>query len=95
MLVHGGSNQVSKSRGTLGTVLRLAVASLVVGLVLAALGWTPADLLDRMGGMLRGLWQLSSDALGWAGSYMLLGAMIVLPIWLARLLWKRLQQRRD
>lgn len=85
---------MSSARSTLGTVARLALASLVVGLVLAALGWTPADLLDRMGGMLQGLWRMSSDALGWAGSYMLLGAMIVLPIWLARYLWRRLQRRR-
>lgn len=86
---------MTSPRSALGTVLRLALASLVVGLVLAALGWTPADLLDRMGGMLRSLWRMSSDALGWAGSYILLGAMIVLPVWLARVLWRRLQHRRD
>jgi len=64
----------------LGTVFRLALASLVVGLALAALGWTPADLLERVGGLARGLWTVSRDALGWAGSYMLLGAIVVLPL---------------
>ena len=78
---------------TVGTVLRLALACLAVGLVLAVLGVTPADLLDSVTGAAARLWELSRSALGWAGSYMLLGALVVLPIWLVRKLWRRLNRR--
>lgn len=71
-------------------MFKLIVASLLVGLVLAALGVTPADLLARASAMAGGAWSAVSDLLGWAGSYMLLGALVVLPVWLVRLLWKKL-----
>ena len=74
---------------TFRTFIKLILASLVVGLVLAGLGITPADLADRAIGLASSLWQLSRDVLGWAGSYILLGALVVLPIWLVRLLWRR------
>lgn len=73
------------------TALKLALLSLAVGLVLAALGLTPGELLDRAMALASGLWELASGALGWAGSYMLLGALVVVPVWLASALWKRLR----
>ena len=78
---------------TLGTVLRLALACLAVGLVLTFLGVTPVDLLESVTGAAAKLWDWSRSVLGWAGSYMLLGALVVLPIWLARRLWRRLHRR--
>ncbi len=83
---------MASDRITVGTVIKLAIACLAVGLVLATLGVTPADLLARVTGLAGSLWDMSRDALGWAGSYMLLGALVVLPIWLARYLWRRVNR---
>ncbi len=65
------------------TIIKLVVASLVVGLVLATLNIDPVDLLRDFKGTLERLAQWSVDAFGWAFSYILLGAVIVVPIWLA------------
>ncbi len=84
---------MAKDRVTVGTVIKLALACLVVGLILSVLGVTPADLLEKVSGLALGLWDAVRGTLGWAGSYMLLGALVVLPIWLARYLWRRMNQR--
>ncbi len=86
---------MAKDRVTVGTVIKLALACLVVGLLLAALGVTPSDLLSKVSGFAQGLWAGAQDLLGWAGSYMLLGALVVLPIWLVRYLWGRMNKGRD
>lgn len=75
----------------LKTVVKLAIASLAVGLVLSLLGITPGDLLDHVTALAQASWALLGDTLEWAGAYMLLGALVVLPLWLARRIWKRLQ----
>ena len=84
---------MAESRSAIGTVVKLALACLGVGLVMAMLGVTPADLVEDVAGVAMRAWKLSSELLGWAGPYMLLGAMVVLPIWLLRLVWKKLSAR--
>ena len=86
---------MAKDRVTLGTVIKLALACLAVGLLLAALDVTPEGLLSRVSGMALGLWEAAQGLFGWAGSYMLLGALVVLPIWLIRYLWGRMSKGRD
>jgi hypothetical protein len=63
-------------------VVRLVVLSLIVGLVLSALNIHPLELFDRMRGLVLGLWHMGFDALVVAGRYLVIGAMIVVPIWL-------------
>jgi hypothetical protein len=82
-----------KGLAGLGTALRLALLSLAAGLVLAALVVTPGELLERAAALGRGLWELASGALEWAGSYMLLGALVVVPLWLAGRVWRHLRGR--
>lgn len=76
-----------------GTVVKLLLASLFVGLVLAVLGVTPDDLLATLTRLAAGSWNLLRDAFGWAGSYILLGALVVIPVWLLRVIYKRLRRR--
>jgi len=80
---------LARKRVTVGTVIRLALASLAVGLVLAALGVTPVDVLESATGLAKGAWEATSGVLGWAGSYVVLGALVVLPLWLIAYLWGR------
>ena len=86
---------MAKDRVTIGTVVKLAAACLLVGLALAALDVTPADLLSKASRLVAGVWDATQGLLGWAGSYMLLGALVVLPLWLARYLWRRVNARSD
>ena len=86
---------MAEPRSALGTVVRLALACLGAGLVMAMLGVTPADLLDDITALAGRAWRLSTDLLGWAGPYMLLGAIVVLPLWLMHLLWKKLSTRPE
>ena len=84
---------MSSKRVTVGTVIKLALASLLVGWLLSVLGITPQDLAARFSGLATGLWDKARDFLGWAGAYMLLGALVVVPVWLALYLWRRLRAR--
>ena len=70
-----------------GVLVRLVLISIVVGIVLSALGLSPADLLYRLDIILRRLYDMGFHWVEWLFRYFLLGAVIVFPIWLiARLL---------
>jgi Family of unknown function (DUF6460) len=70
------------------TVLQLAVWSVVVGVVLSALGITPANIFERLGMIVRRISDLGFGAVHWAIQYFLLGAVIVVPIWLVMTLMR-------
>jgi hypothetical protein len=64
-----------------GTVIRLVLLSIVVGIVFSALGITPFNLLDRLEQLFRRIFELGFDAFHWVFKYFLLGAVIVFPVW--------------
>lgn len=70
------------SRSPAATIAQLVLWSVVVGVILSALGITPFNIVDRIGLIVRNVWNLGFDALNWAVQYFLLGAIIVVPIWL-------------
>lgn len=71
----------------LGVLIRLALISIVVGIVLSALDITPQNLIWRMQILARRLYDMGFGIFEWAGRYLLLGAVVVVPIWIiARLL---------
>jgi hypothetical protein len=74
--------------GNPGLVLiRLVVLSLIVGILLAALGFSPYDIIDSVRRLVQRIYDMGFAAVEKAGRYFLLGAVIVFPIWLfARLL---------
>lgn len=74
-----------------GTLIRLALLSVVVGIVFSALGITPFNLVERLDHLIRNITNMGFDALNWAFKYFLLGAVIVFPIWFV----VRLLSRRD
>ena len=63
------------------TLLRLAILSFVVGLTLYFLGIDPVDLWRNFGKTIRETWSIVIDALDWASGYAILGAIVVVPIW--------------
>lgn len=66
----------------LWVILRLIVFSIVVGIVLQWLDITPFALVDRVVGFVRRLVDRGFDAVRDIGSYLVVGAMVVVPVWL-------------
>ena len=62
--------------------LRLILLSILVGVVLAALGFDPYNILWSIQRLFQRLWDLGFDAFNWLWRYFLLGAVIVIPVWL-------------
>jgi len=63
-------------------VLRLAILSLIVGVVLAALGFSPFEILDSIRRLAERIYDMGFAAIEKAFRYFLLGAVIVFPVWL-------------
>ena len=61
---------------------KLILLSILVGVVLAAIGFDPWNILHSIQTLFRRLWDLGFDAVNWLWRYFLLGAVIVIPIWL-------------
>ncbi len=63
-------------------MLRLVFLSLIVGVLLAALGLDAYDILNSIERLFRSIWNLGFESIEWLLRYFLLGAVIVFPIWL-------------
>jgi hypothetical protein len=63
-------------------VVRLILLSIVIGVLLSALGLDPWNILQSMERLIRRIFNLGWDAVEWLWRYFLLGAVLVIPIWL-------------
>lgn len=75
------------------TLLKLAIASIAVGVVLAVFGIKPIDLWRDFLDTIANIWAMGFDALDWSVQYLLLGAVVVIPIFVAVRLWSMLMAR--
>ena len=66
----------------LRVAIKLIAISVVVGLVMAVLGLSPWDLVEMVRGMVAHLWNMGFDALYRFWGYFLLGAAVVVPLFL-------------
>ncbi|MGY4475919.1 DUF6460 domain-containing protein [Bradyrhizobium sp. USDA 3364] len=66
----------------LSVAFRLILLSILVGVVLAAIGLDPWNILISIRRLFQSIWDFGFDAINWAWRYFLLGAVIVIPIWL-------------
>jgi hypothetical protein len=70
----------------LGVVIRLVILSIVVGVILSALGITPQNIFFQFNILLRRIYDLGFGAIESVIGYLILGAMVVVPVWfIARL----------
>jgi hypothetical protein len=60
---------------------RLILLSILVGVILAALGLDPLNVIDSVRQLVLHIWNMGFDAVRWLWQYFLLGAVIVVPIW--------------
>ena len=77
----------------IGTVLKLLAASLAVGLVLAWLDIRPQEVYREAGDAARGAVGQVTAAIGWAWDHILIGAAVVVPVWLVFFVLRRLRGR--
>ena len=66
----------------LSVAFRLILLSILVGVVLAAIGFDPWNILKSIRLLFQRIWDLGFDAVNWLWRYFLLGAVIVIPVWL-------------
>ncbi|MTI43045.1 hypothetical protein JM93_02986 [Roseibium hamelinense] len=63
-------------------ILRLVFLSFVVGVILSALNLDPLDIVDLTVRFFERLWNMGFAALDNVARYFVMGAIIVVPIWL-------------
>jgi Family of unknown function (DUF6460) len=66
----------------LWVLVRLILLSILVGVILSALGLDPFNILSSIERLVRAIWEMGWDAVTWVWRYFLLGAVLVIPIWL-------------
>ena len=66
----------------LAVAFRLILLSILVGVVLAAIGFDPWNIVNSIRLLFQRIWDLGFDAINGLWRYFLLGAVIVIPIWL-------------
>lgn len=81
-------------KGIGSTIVKLLVASLLVGLVMRWFDITPRSLIANFGETIGRAFDRMANFAGWAVDYVLVGAVIVVPIWLAMFLFNRLKGKR-
>ena len=66
----------------LSVLFKLILLSILIGVVLSALGLDPWNIVDSVRRLIRTIWDMGFDAVRWLWQYFLLGAVLVIPIWL-------------
>jgi hypothetical protein len=61
---------------------RLILLSILIGVVLAAFGLDPLDIVRSLERLIRNIWDMGWEAVRRLWGYFLLGAVIVIPVWL-------------
>jgi hypothetical protein len=68
--------------------VQLIVVSFIVGVILSALGVSPFDIVNGLQRLARRIYEMGFDSVEWIFRYFLLGAVVVVPIWLIMRLLK-------
>jgi hypothetical protein len=89
------SNYVNRFFGgpPLSIIFRLILLSLLIGVILQVLGLDPWNIFDSLRRLVLHVWDMGFDAVRWLWRYLLLGAVIVVPIWLIVRLMRVAQDR--
>jgi hypothetical protein len=65
----------------LAVALRLALLSVLVGVLLSVFGITPRNFFRVIDDFARSIYDLGFGAITWMLDYLVLGAMLVVPLW--------------
>ena len=79
--VGGPAKEKRMAFAILRTLVKIVLASLVVGTIMAHFGITPEQLIGAAGLSTGRLEDLARQGLAWVWPNVLLGAMVIVPIW--------------
>ena len=65
----------------LAVFFKLVLLSILIGVVLSALGLDPWNVVASVRRLFQNIWDMGFDAIKWLWQYFLLGAVLVIPIW--------------
>jgi hypothetical protein len=66
----------------LSVIFRLVLLAILIGVILEVLGLDPWNVIESLRSLLLRIWDMGFDAVRWLWRYLLLGAALVVPIWL-------------
>lgn len=66
----------------LSVIFKLVLLSILVGFLLKVIGLDPFDIVRSIRDLLQAIWDMGFDAIVRLWRYFLLGAVLVIPIWL-------------
>jgi hypothetical protein len=66
----------------LSVIFRLILLSILIGVILEVLGLDPWNIIESLKRLVLHIWDMGFDAVRWVWRYLLLGAAVVVPIWL-------------
>jgi hypothetical protein len=66
----------------LSVIFRLALLSIIIGVILEVLGLDPLHLMESLRTLVLRIWDMGFDAVRWMWRYLVLGAAVVVPVWL-------------
>src|SRR5499425_3929008 len=66
----------------LSVIFRLVLLSILIGVILEVLGLDPWNIIESLRRLMLRIWDMGFDAVRWLWRYLLLGAAVVVPIWL-------------
>ena len=77
------NNYVSRFFGgpPLSVIFRLVLLSILIGVILQVLGLDPWNIIESLRRLVVRVWDMGFDAARWLWRYLLLGAVVVVPIW--------------
>lgn len=77
----------------LAVVGKLILLSILIGVLLSVVGLDPSNIFSSIKRVIRLVWDMGFDAIRWLWQYFLLGAIIVIPVWLILRLIKAPRRR--
>jgi len=77
------------------TVVKVLLASLIVGTILAHFGITTDELIKAAGLSPERIQELAREGLAWALPNLLLGALVIVPVWFLLYLFRPPDESRD
>jgi hypothetical protein len=73
-----------------GILVRLVLLSIVVGFILNAFDISPEQIFESLKQLVRTVWKMGLEPLHWLWRWFILGAAVVLPVWLVMRLMRGL-----
>ena len=79
----------------LSTLIKLILVSFVVGWLLVQFDISPEDIFADFGTTVQRVYDAARGAIEWSAGYIVIGAVVVVPLWLISVLLDRLKGRRS